>query len=269
MEASEHTEASNAYWSGRAEEYSALHEDELASERGAAFGRLMQELVTQTRTCENQGNRPANALEIGCGSGMLSILLAQAGAQVCGVDYSPKMLEQARANAARHGVTERVSLVRADAHSLPYPEAAFDLVVSRNVTWILDDVERVYAEALRALRPGGLFVNIDAPYGQAFIAADARGEVPVHPTQTPEQLQTRNALVAQLPISHVKRPEWDIQTLKDLGALDVSYVFDLEQLLARRASDQAPQPPLADAGLAFSRASASTRARLFMVKAVK
>lgn len=264
---SDHTKASNVYWSERAEEYSALHESELNSERGKAFGRLLQGLLTEVESQTRTGC--IRALEIGCGSGMMSILLAQIGALVTGVDYSNEMLAQAHKNAIARGMSSRIEFLRADAHELPFDDESFDLIITRNVTWILDNVPGVYAEALRVLRPNGLFANIDAPYGQAFIAADARGEKPVHPTQTSEQLRMRNSLVANLPISHVNRPAWDVQLLQDLGARGVSCIHDLECLLAVHESQQntAALPP--DNGSAYSCASSQTRAQLFLVKATK
>ncbi len=203
---------------------------------------------------------------------MMSILLASAGCEVTGVDFSADMLAQARENARVHGVEGGVTFEQADVHCLPFDDASFDLVLTRNVTWVLDRVEDVYAQALRVLRPHGVFANIDAAYGQAFAAAAARGEEPVHPTQSAEQLRTRNAIVADLPISRVDRPEWDIQALEALGAENVACDYDLEATLAGLAGDDAtPLAALRPAcdGAVFSRASEKTRAQLFMVVAVK
>ena len=267
MMPSDHTKASNAYWSERAEEYSALHENELDSERGGAFNRLLQGLLFEVKA-QTQADC-IRALEIGCGSGMISILLADIGALVTGIDYSNKMLAQARKNAIARNIGNRIEFLHADAHELPFDNESFDLVITRNVTWILDDVPGVYAEVLRVLRPNGLFANIDAPYGQAFIAADARGEKPVHPTQTSEQLRIRNSLIANLPISHVNRPAWDVRTLQDLGARNVSCTHNLERLLAvhKSGQDVTALPP--DDGSTYSRASNQTSAQLFLVKAAK
>ncbi len=274
------------YWSGRAREYSELHEGELASERGEAFGRLVAALVREaalTRAAEGRtgGGRAAEgraseqegrlrALDLGCGSGMMSILLASAGCEVTGVDFSSDMLSQAKENAVGHGVADRVGFVRSDVHRLPFDDATFDLVLTRNVSWVLDRVEDVYAEALRVLRPGGLFANVDAPYGQAFAAAAARGEEPVHPTQTLAQLRTRNAIVADLPISRVDRPGWDVRTLGSLGARRVTCDPDLDatldKLVGGEPTELGLRAPTCDVA-AFSRASEKTRARLFMVVA--
>lgn len=313
MESVERTELSHGYWSGRAQEYSDLHERELASDRGGAFAELVRRLVEGARdrlaeqgsgrergagACASTAGAPmVRALDLGCGSGLLSILTAQAGAVVTGVDFSEEMVARAKVNAERHGVGDRVTFRPADVHKLPFEDEAFDLVVTRNVTWVLDDVERVYAEALRVLRPGGSFVNIDAAYGQAFAAAEARGEEPSHPTQTADQLRTRNAIVADLPISHVERPAWDIAALKRAGARTVgcnrrldetleglargertvvggpvigpSGIVEGEPALTRLAAAGGSGDPTHDDGAAYASASVATRASLFMLLAVK
>ena len=213
-----------AYWSERAPEYSKLHEEELASKRGEDLAAALAELPPA---------RPgARVLDLGCGSGLLSIVLAGQGCQVTGIDFSADMLAQARANAERHGVADNAEFVQTDVHDLPFGDATFDLVVTRNVTWVLQDVARVYAEALRVLKPGGMFANIDANYGKAFREAEERGEVPTHPTQTLAQLRERNDIVRDLSISHVERPLWDIETLWNLGASYVGCHRDFEALIA-------------------------------------
>ncbi len=240
-----------AYWSGRAPEYSRLHEDELASERGTSFAAVLAGLPPV---------RPgARVLDLGCGSGLLSIVLAGRGCRVTGVDFSADMLAQARVNAERHGVAENADFVQADIHELPFDAGTFDLAVTRNVTWVLQDVARVYTETLRVLKTGGMFVNIDANYGKTFREAEERGEAPAHPTQTPEQLRERNDIVRNLPISRADRPLWDIETLWGLGASYVGCHRDFDALLAGGA----------DAGAPFSSASTGCRSELFMLEAVK
>ena len=67
-------------------------------------------------------------LDVACGSGNLAIPAARAGAVVTGVDIAPNLIEQARARAASEGLT--IQFDEGDAESLPYADAAFDVVVS-------------------------------------------------------------------------------------------------------------------------------------------
>jgi len=113
----------------------------------------------------------ARALEIGCGTGFFLLNLKQAGVLNEGAvsDISPGMVAIAQRNAAALGfsIDGRV----ADAESLPYEDASFDLVVGHAVLHHIPDVELAFREVLRVLRPGGRFVFCGEPtrYGD-FVA---------------------------------------------------------------------------------------------------
>jgi SAM-dependent methyltransferase len=77
----------------------------------------------------------ARLLEIGCGPGHLSIMLARRhGLDVTGLDLDPAMVERARANAVRtaNGGRHSPSFLVGDVASLAFPDGSFDLVVSRS-----------------------------------------------------------------------------------------------------------------------------------------
>lgn len=98
-------------------------------------------------------------LELGCGTGRVTIPLARAGAPIVGVDLSAPMLARARKRTARLRVKHRPRLVRGDIRALPFPDARFGLVAApygilqsllneRDLTATLKSVARVLA-------PGG------------------------------------------------------------------------------------------------------------------
>jgi ubiquinone/menaquinone biosynthesis C-methylase UbiE len=95
------------------------------------------------------------SLEIGAGTGYFSLNLLQAGVvrQATCTDISPGMIRTLNTNAERLGLTVRTA--RADAESLPFPDASFDLVVGHAVLHHLPDLRRAFAEFHRVLRPGG------------------------------------------------------------------------------------------------------------------
>jgi len=103
------------------------------------------------------------ALELGCGTGFFLLNLAQAGVVEQGflTDLSPGMVAAASRNAARLGFTMTGRV--ADAESIPYPDASFDLVVGHAVLHHIPDVERAFREVLRVLEPGGRFVFAGEP----------------------------------------------------------------------------------------------------------
>jgi len=101
---------------------------------------------------------PARIADLGCGTGTLSVLLADAGYAVDGVDFSPEMVSLARDKAAgRDGVTFAVS----DASEPPLEPAAYDAVLCRHVLWALDDRSAALRRWIDLLRDGGRLVLVE------------------------------------------------------------------------------------------------------------
>jgi SAM-dependent methyltransferase len=100
----------------------------------------------------------ARVLEIGCGPGHLSIMLARRhGLDVTGLDLDPAMVERARANADR-SANDRgrgPTFVVGDVASLSFPDGSFDLVVSTLSMHHWADPSAGLAEIARVLRSGG------------------------------------------------------------------------------------------------------------------
>ncbi len=117
------------------------------------------------------------SLEIGAGTGYFSLNLALAGivgAATC-TDISPGMLATLRANAHRLGLDVRA--VRADAESLPFADASFDLVLGHAILHHLPNLRRAFVEFHRVLRPGGRIVFAGEPsrVGDRIAALPKRG----------------------------------------------------------------------------------------------
>jgi ubiquinone/menaquinone biosynthesis C-methylase UbiE len=111
-------------------------------------------------------------LDLGCGTGLYSIRLAEAGADVTAVDVSSKMLEIARRKAQDRG--QYIWFDQADMSKLPYENRTFDMVVSITALEFADDPLIALMEMARVLKLGGKLVlgvlNSDSPW------ADARRE---------------------------------------------------------------------------------------------
>ncbi|RMB86586.1 bifunctional 2-polyprenyl-6-hydroxyphenol methylase/3-demethylubiquinol 3-O-methyltransferase UbiG [Streptomyces shenzhenensis] len=105
--------------------------------------------------------RPADVLDLGCGTGSLALLAAERGHRVTGVDLSPAMVDLARAKTAGR---DAVFLV-GDAAAPPVGERRFDAVLVRHVLWTLPGPGRVLRHWSGLLRPGGRLVLVEGVWG--------------------------------------------------------------------------------------------------------
>jgi ubiquinone/menaquinone biosynthesis C-methylase UbiE len=102
--------------------------------------------------------RGAELLEIGVGAGVDHVQWAKAGAVCHGVDLTDAAIKTTRAHLAIYGL--RSDLKRADAESLPYPDASFDIVYSWGVIHHSERPQRIVDEIHRVLRPDGKFIGM-------------------------------------------------------------------------------------------------------------
>lgn len=113
-------------------------------------------------------DRPRRVLDLCCGTGDLTVMLARRGGartRIVGADWSRGMLAVARRKLHREHPASRVEFVRADAGELPFVDASFDAVgigfAFRNLTFRNPRRERHLAEMLRVLAPGGRLVAVE------------------------------------------------------------------------------------------------------------
>jgi ubiquinone/menaquinone biosynthesis C-methylase UbiE len=141
-----------AHWDRRAAHFDADfgHSIATAGER-AAWDRILDLVLP--------GGRVLDALDVGCGTGFLSLELAARGHRVIGVDLAPSMLKLAREKAAAQALA--VHFEEADAENLPFAAGTFDLVISRHVLWTLPHPQAAIDDWRRVLRPGGRLAIVD------------------------------------------------------------------------------------------------------------
>ena len=107
---------------------------------------------------EMQGHE--RVLDIGCGPGHTALLFATRAREVVALDPTQAMLDQATALADERGISN-LSVERASAEAIPFPDDSFDRVTSRQSAHHYPDVRAALREVARVLRPGGRFVLID------------------------------------------------------------------------------------------------------------
>lgn len=77
-------------------------------------------------------------LEVACGTGRFSVMLAERGADIVGLDISGAMLSQGRRKAKEGGVADHVEFMRGDAARLPFPDNHFDVVIAMRFFHLAD-----------------------------------------------------------------------------------------------------------------------------------
>lgn len=118
----------------------------------------------------------ADVVDIGCGTGSLSLLLAEQGHHVVGVDVSAGMVAQARRKFADAG--RRIPVVLGDAGTVPVRTGSFDAVLARHLLWALPDPVAALRRWVRLLRPGGWLVLIEGRWAAGDSTTPWSGGVP-------------------------------------------------------------------------------------------
>lgn len=218
----------HAYWTQRAEGYSEYNQQELADARRNMWKNKLLSLLEENFP----GKKPEELkiLDVGTGPGFFALLLAEAGYQVTAADVTEEMLKEAKKNT---GVfAEKIIWKISDAQDLELEDCEFDAVFSRNVTWNLENPGQAYEEWIRVLKPGGLLCNFDADwYGHLYDEEKRSGyekdrqrveEKNLEDYYTGTDTERMESIARQVPLSRQKRPQWDVETLKNAGLTDIS-----------------------------------------------
>lgn len=133
-----------------------LEKFKAAQKAGWAYFTPLQAFTTipAGRLVEHAGIRAGmRVLDVACGTGVVAVSAARMGARVTGLDLTPELLEQARANAQLAGV--EIDFHEGDVEQLPFDAEMFDVVVSQYGHMFAPRPEVATREMLRVLKRGG------------------------------------------------------------------------------------------------------------------
>ena len=135
------------------------------------------------RVVEGLPLRGKTILDIGCGSGgiTLHLVASHGAASAIGFDVERPVVEAARRRAEAQGLAERASFVQAPPGRLPFADASFDVVFSKDALLHVPDKDALFTEIFRVLKPGGVFAASNwmiahdgepSPQMKAYVAAE-------------------------------------------------------------------------------------------------
>ncbi|MGV0908180.1 class I SAM-dependent methyltransferase [Martelella sp. FOR1707] len=145
------------YWSERAGTFDQSVGHEIFSD---AERRGWQRLIRK-HLGEGQGRQ---ALDLACGTAVISHLLHDLGFEVTGLDWSDTMLALARAKAESRNADIR--FITGDAENTLEPSGTYDVITNRHLVWTLVDPPAAFREWFSLLKPGGKVLIVDGNMGK-------------------------------------------------------------------------------------------------------
>lgn len=116
-----------------------------------------------------------NVLDVGCGTDELSILLAEMGHSVTGIDLSESMVE--KASEKNKALRLNANFKTGDAEDLDFGDANFDLVFNRHLLWTLQHPEKALTEWMRVLKNDGQIIIIDGYWRNNTLASRFKRQI--------------------------------------------------------------------------------------------
>ena len=149
------TEQIRQYWDDAAADYDTYADHGLLdSDVRAAWKDLLRTWLPTT---------PSDVGDMACGTATMSVLMAELGHRVRGIDLSGEMVARARAKAAPFGAA--ITVEEGDAGDPPWEPGTLDVVFARHVLWTLPDPAAALQRWAGLLRPGGRMVLVEGRWG--------------------------------------------------------------------------------------------------------
>lgn len=209
---------------GKRWDFSSKGYNDIIQKEFSEVGQTWVDLLKEYAPCQT-----GKALDVGMGPGFFTVLLAEMGWEVTGIDCAEQMVREAEKNLAVRNLKAECRVM--DSHVLDFADNTFDYIVARNATWLLYDPQKAFSEWLRVLRPGGRLMYLDAnwPYlddpqllkdlDEAYRQHEEKyGNV--FDTYTGDK-KTNEDFQKLVVFSHIYRPTWDEQKLPEIGYCNV------------------------------------------------
>jgi 2-polyprenyl-3-methyl-5-hydroxy-6-metoxy-1,4-benzoquinol methylase len=131
--------------------------------------------------------RGKRVLDVGCGDGINSALMAKAGAHVTGVDISPGSVELCKQRARLEGIESRTQYLCSPLEAIELPEEHFDIIWGDGILHhVIPELDGVMRQLMKWAKPGALFV-FSEPVSLTPWLRKLRKGVPIHTDATPDE----------------------------------------------------------------------------------
>lgn len=149
-------ETAREYWNERSVNYDAM----IGTSYGEAYRKTAEKMLPYLAP-------DARVLDFACGTGLVTLAIAQQVGSVCAIDISDEMLRRLREKLRAQGV-ENVTAAQLDLFDPSLAEGSFDAVLACNVLHYLSDRAAALARIRALLRPNGVFLSVTDCLGEGF-----------------------------------------------------------------------------------------------------
>ncbi len=204
------------YWSLRAQTYDASPGHGIARHAEIeAWSRLIRRHLGD--------GKDRKALDLACGTGVMTMLMHRLGFDVTGLDFTEPMMARARRKSDEANASIRF-LMR-DAEETMEPDDSYDVIITRHLVWTLTDPDKAFADWMRIIKPGGRLLIIDGDFVRKHWLEKL---IPLldrvfgkqqdgHSLLTPEQWAHHERIVGQVHFNNGIRSDDTVQLFENAG----------------------------------------------------
>ncbi|MBL4645521.1 MAG: methyltransferase domain-containing protein [Rhizobiales bacterium] len=214
------------YWSSRAETFDQQPGHEIFSEKERqAWLKLFSHHLGDAK-----GRK---ALDLACGTGVISHLMHDLGFQTTGLDWSEQMLAKAREKSKTR--KSSIQFLQADAEDTREPESSYDIIIMRHLVWTLVDPPVAFTHWYTLLKPGGKILIVDGDFVNKNWFSKLIGWIqkianPFAKPTIPIDRKRHLEILAQVYFKDGARAESIAQLLKEAGFVALRIQSDLSKI---------------------------------------